>query len=44
LRPFRGTRPLPQEIAFPCRSGLVSRFEDEVLAKNTNNIAGERQP
>ncbi|AXQ47981.1 hypothetical protein DZC31_11880 [Stenotrophomonas rhizophila] len=25
LQPFRDTRPLLQEIVFPCRSGLVSR-------------------
>ncbi|AZL73903.1 hypothetical protein EI693_12725 [Pseudomonas oryziphila] len=25
LQPYRGTRPLLQAIAFPCRSGLVPR-------------------
>ncbi|TFF42410.1 hypothetical protein E3U47_04790 [Pseudomonas sp. RIT623] len=25
MQPYRDTRPLLQEIAFPCRSGLVSR-------------------
>ncbi|OUM23824.1 hypothetical protein B8W72_28410 [Pseudomonas putida] len=26
LQPIRGTRPLLQEIAYPCRSGLVPRM------------------
>ncbi|PTU50629.1 hypothetical protein DBB42_19275 [Pseudomonas plecoglossicida] len=26
MRPFRDTRPLLQEVALPCRSGLVSRW------------------